>query len=317
MRETEVRRRLRTLEDRPHDEEAREGLAEALVRAGRVPPWVPIALARAVLRGRARGGCPGAGQMVLDELGLEARLEQEGHPPFLAPRAQPRSGLPSLAQRRQDGAWMRPVPARPDGAPFYMDRTPVSVEQYRAYLDATDARPPPHWRELRRYRGRPLVGASRDEARAYARWVGGRLPSLDEWSHASYGDGPDPYPWGAAPPQVDRAWFDERGPSPVGHDRMWMSSLPLLGARLASAGPYGHLDLVGTVWEWVDDPGGPGPGFGFGPGDDDEDDADQAGAAVGACYHSSLEDLRRGVVLQVDPADRAPDVGFRVVIPVD
>jgi len=83
-------------------------------------------------------------------------------------------------------------------------------------------------------------------ARAYATWVGGRLPRDAEWTRAAQGDDGRTYPWGNQPPDATRAhcWpHGSGGTTPVG-------SYP------AGASPYGLLDLAGNVWVWVEPDGG-------------------------------------------------------------
>ncbi len=68
---------------------------------------------------------------------------------------------------------------------FWIDATPVTNAQYQRYVEATGARRP--WLEetfLPTKADHPVVGISQPEARAYAEWVGKRLPSAEEWEVA-------------------------------------------------------------------------------------------------------------------------------------
>ncbi len=82
---------------------------------------------------------------------------------------------------------------------FGVDRTPVTNAAYIEYMEATGAEPPMYWerdeagRWLDGARGRrvpiapdhPVSHVSHEEAEAFARWAGRRLPSEFEWEAAA------------------------------------------------------------------------------------------------------------------------------------
>jgi gamma-glutamyl hercynylcysteine S-oxide synthase len=81
---------------------------------------------------------------------------------------------------------------------FEIDRTPVSNAAYLGFIEETGAEPPLYWEEdgeggwVRNAMGRsdsldpvqPVIHVSWEEAEAFARWAGKRLPTEQEWEAA-------------------------------------------------------------------------------------------------------------------------------------
>lgn len=141
---------------------------------------------------------------------------------------------------------------------FWLAETPVTNAQYAEYVKADGAaREPRYWRD-RGLSGRdqPVVAVSWYEARAFCEWLSRAsgwiitLPSEAQWEYAARGRSVEGrrYPWGNEPPDETRACF--------GLSTSTGRTAPV-GQYPLGRGPFGHLDLVGNVWEWCRDTGDP------------------------------------------------------------
>ena len=140
-------------------------------------------------------------------------------------------------------AWVPPGAGLPG---FWMMHVPVTNDQWRMAVIAGVVSAP---QRLEAYGNpakaqHPVVCVTREQAHAYATWVGGRLPRDAEWTRAARGDDGGTYPWGDELPNETLANFGR--PRSDGGDTSPVGSYP------AGASPYGLLDMAGNVWEWVD-----------------------------------------------------------------
>jgi len=100
----------------------------------------------------------------------------------------------------------------------------------------------------------PVVHVGLDDAAAFARWCGKRLPTEEEWEVAARG--------GLS--GAEYAWGDELMPSGRLMANVWTGSFPWYFARDGRPGPtpvgsfprngYGAYDMIGNVWEWTTSP---------------------------------------------------------------
>jgi formylglycine-generating enzyme required for sulfatase activity len=138
-------------------------------------------------------------------------------------------------------------------AAFYLDRTEVTNAAYTECVHAHTCRLPDAGSaranhagsdEAFRHANQPVVGVSWDDAAQYCRFRGKRLPREAEWERAARGDDARRFPWGNDAPTPAHAAFGRALSTGTTDD---------VGTHPAGRGPYGHDDLAGNVWEWMED----------------------------------------------------------------
>ncbi len=133
---------------------------------------------------------------------------------------------------------------------FWIDQTEVTNARYARCVGAGACQPPEKTTSYTRdaYYGKaayadfPVIFVNWDDAAAYCRWAGGQLPTEAQWEKAARGTEEWPYPWGTAVPSRDVLNFNAQ-----------VGDTTEVGHYPAGASPYGALDMVGNVWEWVAD----------------------------------------------------------------
>jgi len=182
---------------------------------------------------------------------------------------------------------------------FFIDRLPVTNAQYRVFIDDGGYVREEFWsaegRQFLRAYGwtgpacagepaeYPLRGVSYFEAEAYARWCGKRLPTHAEWEKACRGADGRRWPWGDA---FDATCCNTADRYPPGE--RWAPTPA--GAFPAGVSPYGCLDMVGNIWEWLADI-----------------------TVIGGSYQSHFADSSLCECYGEEPYFRESKVGFRCV----
>lgn len=169
-------------------------------------------------------------------------------------------------------------------SPFFIDKHPVTVEQFREFVKSTGYQTDAekfgnsalfnfrtytyelvdsvNWRHplgknaSHAKDNHPVTHVSWNDARAYASWAGKRLPTEEEWEYAARGgkSSPERYSWGGQ-------LADKEGKF---HANVWQGTFPYLntesdGYRFTSpVGEFGIIscglsDMGGNVWEWCRD----------------------------------------------------------------
>jgi formylglycine-generating enzyme required for sulfatase activity len=136
---------------------------------------------------------------------------------------------------------------------FFLDRTEVTNAAYAECVEAKSCHPANPVIASSTHAGpdvgfhrpnQPVVGVSWSDARAFCEWKHKRLPREAEFERAVRGDDGRRFPWGNDPPTPERTVYARQ----YGHD-----TTDDVGAHPTGKGPYGHDDLAGNVWEWIED----------------------------------------------------------------
>ncbi|WP_394822871.1 formylglycine-generating enzyme family protein [Pendulispora albinea] len=138
-------------------------------------------------------------------------------------------------------------------APFLLDRTEVTHAAYAECVAARACRPADAHIATRSHAAReslfhgpdqPINGVTWDDAHTYCTWRGKRLPREAEFERAIRGDDGRRFPWGNEPATPELTVF--------GRD-LGRQATDNVGSHPKGRGPYGHDDLAGNVWEWMED----------------------------------------------------------------
>jgi len=188
---------------------------------------------------------------------------------------------------------------------FWMDKTPVTNEQYQHFLKANPQHPAPNakadWAKPYNWKGRdfpkgtekhPVVLVSWNEAQAFCKWSGKVLPAELQWEKSARGIDGRLYPWG-------KEWDREK----CNTVEYWQSRKPASNnIKTTSVGqfgiesPYGCLDSAGNVWEWCED---------F------YDEQKSRQLLRGGAWNVRPQDVVCAIRFGVDADDRNYDFGFR------
>ena len=217
----------------------------------------------------------------------------------------------------------RPVHGVTIRSAFYIGKMEITNGQFRKFLkeSAYDGRADAdtaHDLYLRHFDGKsimsteddfPVVWVSWNNAKAFCDWAGLGLPSEAQWEYACRAGTTTPYYFGE-----DEKAFDEYGwalalISKEYHTQPVAKKLP---------NPWGLYDMLGNVWEWVEDD--------FfeeqtdGPTDETPRLAGRMTKVIkGGCWGSGVKPYACGSGARYSnaPVNASGEIGFRAILPFD
>lgn len=174
----------------------------------------------------------------------------------------------------------------------------------------------------------PVVHVSWEDANAYAKWAGKRLPTEAEWEFAARGGLANrPFTWGAEDAEMNKP----KANTWQGHfpdiNTKWDEFIKLAPVKSFEPNGYGLYDMAGNVWEWCNDwyradyyqqlsgkifsnPKGPSAGY-----DSDEPTIPKRVVRGGSflCHASYCSSYRVSARMKTSPDTGLEHTGFRCV----
>lgn len=143
-------------------------------------------------------------------------------------------------------------------AAFEIDLYPVTNRQYLRFVRESGHAPPPGWRKSGAgdepfapgLAEHPVVDVSHEDAQAYCAWAGLKLPTGDQWEKAARGEEGRLYPWG-----------EEYRSSHCHSSESGKKGTVAVTACPEGDSPYGCRQMVGNVFEWVEESHPQNPDF--------------------------------------------------------
>lgn len=175
---------------------------------------------------------------------------------------------------------------------FFIDRCEVTNAEFEAFVKASGYRWEGNWMiYYTRNRGNyPVVGVTWQDAAAYARWAGKRLPTQWEWEKAARGTKGRIYPWG------DK-WDGKKA-------LVFADDSQPVGQPVSGASPYGMLNAADNAMEWTRDTETLYYGY-------NDRDGSECRVVKGGCWALTPRECRCSFRYLLEPEAATHVVGFR------
>lgn len=143
---------------------------------------------------------------------------------------------------------------------FFIDQIEVTNRAYELFCKETGYKTPPHWSNGIITPGTeyyPVTHVSWYDTQSYAQWAGKRLPNETEWEKAARGTDGRLFPWGNefdySKVHYARAYSPTEWTPKLKDMISSREKLARVDNYPGGASPYGVLDMLGNVGEWVND----------------------------------------------------------------